>query len=148
MKTGTITIKEVATAEELRQAQQIREEVLEAEQGFAHDVNIDGLDESASHVLALDAGAPVATARLTIHREGEGKIARIAVLRPYRGKGVGQRMLRQLEAIARLAGLGILHVQPHARLESFFRSLGYERMPGSAELGGYQLIHLRKNIAV
>ncbi len=48
---GTISIKEVHTAEELKQAQKIREEVLEKEQGFPHDVNIDGLDPSAIHAL-------------------------------------------------------------------------------------------------
>ena len=62
-KPGTISIKEVATAEALEQAQQIRAQVLEAEQGFPHEVNIDGRDPAASHLLMLDEDAPVATAR-------------------------------------------------------------------------------------
>ncbi len=47
-KPGTLSIKEVATAEALEQAQQIRAQVLEAEQGFPHEVNIDGRDPAAS----------------------------------------------------------------------------------------------------
>ncbi len=60
---GKISIKEVKTPEELKQAQAIRVKVLESEQGFPHDMNIDGLDESADHILILDDGVPVATAR-------------------------------------------------------------------------------------
>ena len=46
---------------------------------------IDGGDQSASHVIVLDAGVPAATAKLRIMSEGQGKIARIAVLPAYRG---------------------------------------------------------------
>ena len=46
---------------------------------------IDGGDRSASHVLVLDAGVPAATAKLRIMSEGQGKIARIAVLPAHRG---------------------------------------------------------------
>ncbi len=45
-----ITIREVSTAEELKQAQEIRVRVLEEEQGFPNEINIDGADRSASHV--------------------------------------------------------------------------------------------------
>ena len=61
---GRISIREVNTAEELEHALAVRVKVLEAEQGFAHDINVDGLDEFADHVLILDDGVPVATARL------------------------------------------------------------------------------------
>ncbi len=92
-KVGTISIKEVATAEALTQAQQIRVQVLEAEQGFPHDVNIDGMDPSANHVLMLDDNAPVATARLTVSAEGEGKIARTP---PIRFLFIGSRVCSTL----------------------------------------------------
>ncbi len=50
MKSHAISIKQVGTADELRQAQGIREIVLEDEQGFPHEVNVDGQDPSAIHV--------------------------------------------------------------------------------------------------
>ncbi len=145
-KAGMISFKEVATAEELAQAQQIRVQVLEAEQGFPHDVNIDGLDPSAIHLLILDDNVPVATARLTVSAEGEGKIARIAVLPSHRGRGLGKRLIRRLESLARRNGLHTLYVEPHAHLEPFFRRLGYEKVPGSVTLGGYGLIRVMKRL--
>ncbi len=145
-KAGTISIKEVATAEELAQAQRIRAQVLEAEQGFPHEVNIDGLDPSAIHVLVLDDKVPVATARLTVSAEGEGKIARIAVLPSHRGRGLGKRLIRQLESVARRSRLRSLYVEPHAHLEPFFRRLGYEKVPCSVTPGGYDLIRMMKRL--
>ncbi len=142
MKPLAISIKQVRTADELRQAQRIREIVLEAEQGFPHDVNVDGQDPSAMHVLVLDRDEPVGTARITKLSEEEGMLARIALLSSHRGMGLGRRMLRELEALAKRAGLQRIHVEPHAHLEPFFRSLGYETVPGRSELAGHQLIRL------
>ncbi len=51
---------------------------------------IDGGDQSASHQLVLDAGVPVAIAKLTIMSKGRGKIARIEVLPAHRAMGLGR----------------------------------------------------------
>ncbi len=75
-------------------------------------------------------------------------LARIALLRSHRGKGLGKLMLRHLESVAKHAGLRTIYVEPHAHLEPFFRSLGYETVPGRVELGGRQLIRLRRSVGV
>lgn len=95
-------------------------QVLQTEQGFPHDVNIDGLDAAAMHILILNDDVPVATARLTVSAEGEGKIARIAVLPSHRGRGLGKRLILSLESIARHRGLHSLYIEPHAYLDRFF----------------------------
>ncbi len=41
---------------------------------------IDSADQSAAHVLVLDAGVPAATARRTLKSTDRGKITGIAVL--------------------------------------------------------------------
>ncbi len=148
MQPHAISVKQVRTPDELRQAQRIREIVLEAEQGFRHEVNVDGQDTSAMHVLVLDRGEPVGTARVTKRSETEGMLARISLLRSHRGKGLGKLMLRHLESVAKHAGLRTIYVEPHAHLEPFFRSLGYETVPGRVELGGRQLIRLRRRVGV
>ncbi len=146
MKPNAISIKQVRTPDDLRQAQRIREIVLETEQGFPHEINVDGQDPSAMHVLVLDRGEPVGTARVTKRSEKEGMLARIALLPSHRGKGLGKRMLRHLEAMAKHAGLQTIYVEPHAHLGPFFRSLGYETVPGRLELSGHQLIRLRRRV--
>ena len=47
----TISIRKVSTAEELRQAQEVSVRGFEEEQGVPREINIDGADQSASHVL-------------------------------------------------------------------------------------------------
>ncbi len=98
------------------------------------------------HVLVLDRGEPVGTARVTKRSKTEGMLARIALLRSHRGKGLGKLMLRHLESVAKHAGLQTIYVEPHAHLEPFFKSLGYEPVPGRLELSGQQLIRLRRRV--
>ncbi len=141
-----ISIKEVSSAEELRQALAIRVKVLESEQGFPHEVNVDGLDQSADHVLMLDDGVPVATARLTASDSGEGEIARIAVLEFHRGIGLGRRLIRALEGTAKARGLHTIHLEPHAHLEPFFRALGYERITEPVTVGPHRLLGMVKRL--
>jgi len=142
-----ITIREVSTAEELEQAQEIRARVFEDEQGFPHELNVDGADQAASHVLALDEGVPVATARLTIVGAGQGKIARIAVLPSHRGMGLGKQLVRELEALGRRDGLNTFCMEPHAHLEGFYQALGYETVAGSLDLARHPLIRMKKEVS-
>ena len=141
-----ITIKEVRTAKELEQAQEIRVRVFEEEQGFPHEVNIDGADQAASHVLVLDEEVPVATARITVVAEGQGMIARIAVLSSHRGMGLGKHLVQKLEGIGRRGGLQTLCMEPHAHLEGFYRALGYEKVAGSVDVAGHHLIRMTKEV--
>ena len=144
--TDPITIREVSTAGELEQAQEIRVRVFEEEQGFPHEVNIDGADQAASHVLVLDGEVPVATARLTIVAEGRGMIARIAVLSSHRGMGIGRHLVQELETIGRRDGLHTLCLEPHVHLEGFYQALGYEKVAGSVDLAGHRLIRMKKEV--
>ena len=142
----SISITEVKTPDELKQAQAIRVKILETEQGFPHDVNIDGRDESADHVLIWDDAVPVATARLTVLAPGEGKIARIAVLPSYRGLGLGKKLIRRLEVVAKRRGLHTLHLEPHTHLEPFFQALGYVRATEPVTIGRHHLLRMVKRL--
>ncbi len=58
----------------------------------------DALDAASLHAIARDAaGQPIGCARLTPRR----KIGRLAVLEPWRGKGVGEALLRTMVEQAR-----------------------------------------------
>ena len=94
---SVLSIKEVSNKEDLKQAQKIRIKVLEKEQGFPHNLNIDSLDEASLHTLIFDAENPVATARLTFNSARSGKIERIAILKSYRGQGLGRELIEFLE---------------------------------------------------
>ncbi len=97
----------------------IRETVFIHEQGVPVDLEWDGLDSSCAHVLAWnDCGEAIGTARM----QPSGTIGRMAVLKDWRGRGVGRALLETLLDLAVRQGL------PHVTLSAQTHALGfYER---------------------
>lgn len=115
----------IATTRDIAACQEIRIAVFVAEQGIALAEDIDGLDDSATHLLAMNNGTPVGTARL-LEKGATGKIGRLAVLKAYRGQGIGAALMR--------AALNEFENRPHisearlgAQIEAvaFYEALGF-----------------------
>ena len=87
----------------------IRKSVFIDEQHVPKELEWDGLDTECTQFLATINSTPVATARLT----GKGQIGRMAVLKDFRGKGIGSRLLAVVIEQAKLAGYkqDFLHAQ-------------------------------------
>jgi predicted GNAT family N-acyltransferase len=91
----------------------IRLEVFVREQQVPEDLEWDGLDPQCVHAIAEDGrGAAIGTARLL----PDGSLGRMAVLRDWRGRGVGSALLEGLLEAARERGdaAASLHAQTHA----------------------------------
>jgi predicted GNAT family N-acyltransferase len=72
---------------------QIRHSVFIEEQNVPKELEWDGLDESYQHLLALDNhNNAIGTGRLCEH----GHIGRMAVIKDWRGKGVGGALIISL----------------------------------------------------
>lgn len=100
----------------------VRRTVFVEEQGVDEALEWDGRDEAAEHVLALDeTHGPVGTGRL----EPDGKIGRMAVLPPWRGAGVGSRLLEALLERARARGLGHVHLHAQEHALAFYHRHGF-----------------------
>lgn len=91
---------------------EIRFTVFVQEQGVAPDEEIDGMDDSSVHFLAVKDGKNIGTARLMPN----GQIGRMAVLAPYRNLGIGAKLLEAAIAAALAEGHDrpFLHAQVHA----------------------------------
>lgn len=108
-------------------ARAIREAVFVREQHVPIELEWDEFDARSQHALAFgDAEVPVGTGRLL----PDGRIGRMAVLPPWRGRGVGTAILSAL--VARAAGLGmprvLLHAQSHAA--GFYARCGFSTSGG------------------
>lgn len=91
----------------------IREQVFVKEQNVPLELELDEHDEHCYHLLAYgQEGQPVGTARLL----QDGHIGRMAVLAPYRGRGIGSKLLVSIVELARRQGLDevYLNAQIHA----------------------------------
>src|SRR6476469_1182913 len=75
----------------------VREPVFVMEQEVAPDFEWDEIDHTAIHLLAMAGNDPVGCARVINHK----KIGRMAVLKEWRGRGVGQALLHEAINICR-----------------------------------------------
>ncbi|MBL4915793.1 GNAT family N-acetyltransferase [Szabonella alba] len=115
----------IARTGDIAACRALRRIVFIEEQGVSEADEIDDLDDEAIHLLALQDGRPVGSARLLIRGE-TGKIGRVCVLRAARGTGLGAALIRA--AIAEFRALpGIkrakLGAQTHAL--GFYEGLGF-----------------------
>ena len=105
---------ELGTWEALRsRAEPVRRTVFVDEQHVPAEMEIDEFDAASLHALAVDAdGTVLGTGRLLAN----GNIGRMAVLKPWRGRGVGAALLAALVDAARSRGDRevVLSAQPHA----------------------------------
>ncbi len=104
-----------------REAQRIRFAVFVDEQGVPAELEMDEMDAKCLHALAFHEDQAVGTGRLL----PDGHIGRMAVMKAWRGRGVGGALLRRLVQAARERGDRevLLSAQVHAL--AFYRAHGF-----------------------
>ena len=99
----------------------IRKSVFIDEQHVPKDLEWDGQDDDCTHFLASVNATPVATARLT----AKGQIGRMAVLREYRGTGIGSGLLAAVIEQARQSGFKQVFLHAQVNVISFYEKSGF-----------------------
>lgn len=102
----------------------IRRKVFVEEQNVPEELELDEHDSTAVHLLAVDGGRPVGTARLLIDGD-HAKIGRVAVLPETRGTGAGAALMRA--ALDELKSRGVVKVGLGAQIHAlgFYERLGF-----------------------
>ncbi len=120
-----IVVKLVETESELEGAINVRMRVFVIEQQIPAEEELDDADAAATHAIALNQGQIVGTGRLLYLDGGIAQIGRMAVVRQFRRRGVGGRILSFLEDEARAQGFGscMLHAQEYVK--AFYAGSGY-----------------------
>lgn len=121
----------------------VRTTVFVAEQGVPRDVEHDALDPLSLHILATVDGEVVGTGRLT----PRGHIGRMAVLGPFRGRGVGRRMLRHLINEARKRGLTELTLAAQTHAITFYEASGFHPEGAVFQQAGIDHRRMRLSLA-
>ena len=103
----------------------LRHRVFVGEQGVAPEIERDGLDTLAQHVVVSTAdGTVVATGRLMPQGDA-AKIQRVAVSPEHRGEGLGRLVMQGLEAVARDQGARTAKLASQVDAVGFYEHLGY-----------------------
>lgn len=120
---NSLQIKVVDYRHEIDTIKQIRTRVFQQEQGVAAELEFDGLDEAATHLLADLDNQAIGTARIREINADTVKIERLAVLKNFRKQGIArQLMIFALNIVADKTWV-IVHAQEY--IASLYRELGF-----------------------
>ncbi len=137
----TLTIAKADWANHAGLLSEIRHRVFVEEQNVPEALELDEFDSDASHWIARIEDKVIATARML----DNGVIGRMAVLKPYRGKGVGTALINAIikEAKARSYPAVELGAQTHAI--AFYETVGFRiKGPRFIDAGiAHQHMHLQ-----
>lgn len=102
----------------------IRKTVFVDEQGFDYD--IDQTDAIASHIVMFDGERAIAACRVFKLQEPDiYMMGRLAVLREYRGQGLGSEVLSAAEELAHSLGGSYLCLHAQCQARGFYAACGY-----------------------
>ena len=99
----------------------IRYKVFVEEQNVPEELEIDGLDNEAKHVLAFVDEVPIGTGRIL----SDGHIGRVAVLKNYRGLGIGKSIMKDLIKWAQDMSLEKVWLSSQWHAHSFYLDFGF-----------------------
>ncbi|MGH7844000.1 MAG: GNAT family N-acetyltransferase [Candidatus Binatia bacterium] len=117
-------IRRATLTEDRKKAFSIRLRVFVKEQGVPREIELDSDDAHAIHLLACANGRAVGTARVVLKRKA-AKIGRMAVLKTYRGRGVGRELLKRAVKAARQKGAKRIYLHAQVPVIVFYEKLGF-----------------------
>jgi predicted GNAT family N-acyltransferase len=126
----SVIVEKVRTEEQLETVFKIREEVFVVEQEVDPKEEYDEFENISTHFLAFFNGHPAGTARWRFTPNGV-KLERFAVLKPYRGNGVGKGLVAKvIEDIASHEQAKGLKLYMHAQLTAIplYEQFGFQKV--------------------
>lgn len=102
----------------------IRKIVFMDEQGFENEY--DEIDNNATFITIYDGDLCIGCARLFNGEENIKIFGRLAILKKYRGKKLGTKVLQYAEKIAKEQGAKEIHLHAQCQAIDFYIPFGYE----------------------
>ena len=118
----------------------IRYSVFVTEQHIDKDIEFDGNDKDAIHVLLVKNEKFVGTGRML----ADGHIGRLAVYKEYRGQGLGADVVMALVGEAKKLGLQRVYLGAQLYAVEFYKKLGFSEFGESFMEAGIEHIHMEK----
>lgn len=116
-----IEIKVVDFKEHFSDIKNIRTTVFIEEQHVPEELEWDEFDQNSTHILAYYDNKAVGTARLL----EDGYIGRMAVLKAYRNRNIGENMLKYLISLAREKSINNIELSAQEHAIEFYKKYGF-----------------------
>ncbi len=143
---SAVEVREARGRAELDAAVALRHDVFVGEQRVPPELELDGHDDEAAHLVAVQDGRVLATARL-LPRGGTLLLGRLAVAPEARRRGLATALLRTAEEHARAQGARaiVLSAQTYAR--ALYEAAGYEARGAPYEEAGILHVQMERDLA-
>ena len=109
------------------QLKNIREKVFIQEQKVTPELEWDGMDENAMHFLVFKDEEAIGCARAVMIKNYM-QLGRMAVLKEYRGQGIGSALLEKAIVTAKLNQISSIHISAQFYAIDFYLKFGFEVM--------------------
>lgn len=145
MKTGNVTVK-IASPDDMETAFAIRRKVFVEEQRVPLELELDEHEGDATHFLAYVDDEPVGTARMRWKDDYTAKAERVAVLKPFRGAGIGRELMHAIEKKAKQQKAVFVQLSAQMQAQMFYTRLGYIAYGDIYLDAGIEHIAMRKKL--
>ena len=142
----TVALRRARDAAERSAAAELRIRVFCDEQGVSREEEIDGRDDDAVHLVAIERGAVVGTCRL-LYDGTTCKLGRLVVQREARRRGIGGRLLALAEKEARAAGSRRILLNAQTRARGVYRAAGYTERGDRFMEAGIEHVRMERALA-
>ena len=122
---NNLKIEIVKWTDGLSQLKNIREKVFIQEQKVTPQLEWDGMDEKAIHFLVFNDKAAIGCARAIVIKD-HMQLGRMAVLKEYRGQGIGGALIEKAMTIAKLNQLSVIYISAQCHAIDFYKKFGFE----------------------
>ena len=110
---------------ELKEAFQVRKGVFVEEQGISEYLELDGRDSEALHMVVQYGERIIGTARVLFTSPGVAKIERMAILKTFRRKGVGSKIISFLNGELKAKNINKIIVHAQCLAAPFYKACGF-----------------------
>lgn len=139
-----IEIRLAKTRKDIDDALKVRKLVFVKEQKIPENIVVDKLENQADHFLALNHLKPVGTARIRYLDDEIAKIERMAILKEYRGKEVGSKLLKYILNVLNEKGIKTATMNAQLSTQQFYSKFGFRQVGKIFEEVGIKHIKMVK----
>lgn len=141
-----IKIKVITGKDGISDAREVRRQVFQTEQGIDEMLDLDGHDEEADHLVAYNDSKSVGTLRIRYPRDKIAKLERLAVLKDFRGTGIGRQLLDFALEHLRKKGIEEIYLNSQEHAKGFYEKAGFVQKGQAFEEAGIPHMKMHKKL--
>lgn len=128
--------------ETIKISQAIRNEVFVQEQGIPLHLDLDGLDSISYHSLVYIDDIAIGVARLALVENNKSVMARVAIRKEYRGKGIATKLIESIITKAQQLSINSIEIHAHEYLKEYYEGFGFRYIKQVEKVGEHQLVQM------